>query len=107
MSPEKVVLMNVFVVVANYMSACQPIRLYSSLDAARRFVDAARNRENLEVRDCSVVGTLANPARVFTASRYDRSSDLHYFEGVYGTGRDARNAVGGDGDVLEHEIHKE
>lgn len=96
--------MHVYVVVTSYMGASQDVRVFSSSEAAQRFVDAAPPEGNPVVRRCPVVGRIANPGAVFTASWYDPSSDLHQFKAVYGTFREAEEAVGARGMVLQRNI---
>ncbi|XXY13353.1 hypothetical protein WME88_34340 [Sorangium sp. So ce216] len=96
--------MDVFVVVTNYMGATQDVRVFSSQDAAQGFVDAASPSGNPVIRRCTVVGEVASPGIVFTASWYDRSSDLHHFRGVYGTSHEAKTAVGEHGMILERNV---
>lgn len=87
--------MKVFVVVAEAMRGL-------------RFVSVHRTRPDVcdgnTAHQATVVGHQSDPEVVYIAQTYDRSMDVHNFEGVYGNYDEARSASGYKGSTLQTKI---
>jgi hypothetical protein len=87
--------MKVFVVIAHAMGGEQ----FVSVHRARP--DVGQGSRVLEV---NIVGTQTDPEVVYIAQTYDRTMDVHNFEGVYGDYDRARQASGPKGSALNVNI---
>jgi hypothetical protein len=96
--------MKVYVVITRYMFGVQDEAVFSSVDNAQQYL-ASRNRKGSpEVVEEHIRGDMESPNTVYSASWYDKSSDIHHYEGVYGTFKDAKKAAGQQGLVLTRVI---
>ncbi|MGF6604952.1 hypothetical protein P3T23_009708 [Paraburkholderia sp. GAS448] len=80
--------MNVFVVIEDAMGGDQ----YAGVHRVRPGVGSGAR-----VLDVKVVGPQADQQMVYIAQTYDRTMDVHRFEGVYGDYDSARRASGPKG----------
>jgi hypothetical protein len=92
--------MEVFVVISRYMQGIQEAGVFRTRQEAEQHIRSAGVGGSPSVQMASVVGELADPAKVFTASQYDASTDLHDFVGVFGSYESAKQAAGSRGLVL-------
>lgn len=58
------------------------------------------------VQEMTVVGQQSDPDVVYVAQTYDRSLDIHNFEGLYGNYADAHSASGPKGRPLQIAIRE-
>ncbi|MEX3694211.1 hypothetical protein AB3X91_37845 [Paraburkholderia sp. BR14263] len=77
--------MNVFVAIDDAMGGDQ----YASVRRTR-----PDDRPGAKVREVKVVGAQTGPQFVYVAQTYDRTMDVHRFEGVYGDYETADRASG-------------
>ncbi|TES60687.1 hypothetical protein E2P84_44110 [Burkholderia cepacia] len=87
--------MKVFVTLANAMGG---------LDFRGAHRTAPEPKAGERVLEVAVIGNQPDPQVVYIAQTYDRSMDVHNFEGVYGDYEPARAASGPRGVALKIEI---
>ena len=96
--------MKVYVIVTRYMNGIQDEAVFSTLENAQEYLDSRGTEGTPGIIDEYVRGETEEDNKVFTASWYDRSSDTHNFEGVYGTYDGAKKAAGEKGQVLSRGV---
>ncbi|HDR9758753.1 hypothetical protein KDX16_32195 [Burkholderia vietnamiensis] len=87
--------MNVFVIIGDAMGGEQ----YAGVHLTR-----PDDRPGSQVREVKVVGPQSDPQFVYVAQTYDRTMDVHRFEGVYGDYQTADRASGPKGVTFEVKI---
>jgi hypothetical protein len=87
--------MHVFVVIDDAMGGDQ----YAGVHRTR-----PDDRPGTKVREVKVVGVQPDPEFVYVAQTYDRTWDVHRFEGVYGDYETAKRASGPKGSPLSIKI---
>lgn len=92
--------MTVYVVITRHMGHDMDEAVFSSRDKAQLYLNNRNSEGAPKINEIEVRGEMESPNKVFTASWYDESSDLHQFEGIYGTFDDAKKAAGEKGMVL-------
>lgn len=97
----KGIIFKVFVVVTRHMSGVQDCGIFSNKAAADKHIKDNDIGGKAEVVEAEVFGELEKENHVFSAAHYDRSSDIHILDGVYGSYTLAKSAVGEKGLVLE------
>ena len=97
--------MEVFVLITHYMNGVQESGVFASFQDAESHLAENQIGGNPEVIKCNVIGELTESNTVFTASSYDRSSDMHDFQGVYGSYDQAKKSAGDKGLVLNRAIN--
>ena len=80
--------MKVYVVVTKYMGGTQDEAVFSSMEKVNQYLESRGSEGSPEVLEDQVRGELEDPNTVFTASLYDRSLDIHNFQGIYGSSFD-------------------
>lgn len=83
--------MKVFVVIDDAMGGDQYAGVHRTRPAAR---------QGVRVLEVKVVGAQTDPEFVYIAQTYDRTMDVHRFEGVYGDYETAHRASGQKGSPL-------
>jgi hypothetical protein len=92
--------MKVYVVITKYMGGLQDEAVFSSMQLAKEYLSQRDSQGAPDVWETEVRGDIEEPSKVFTASWYERSSDIHNFDGVYGSYEQAKKAAGEQGMVL-------
>lgn len=92
--------MKVYVVVTRYMGGVQDEAVFSSMQLARKYLLQRDSQGIPNAFETEVRGDVKEPSKVFTASWYESSSDIHHFDAVYGSFEQAKKAVGEKGLVL-------
>lgn len=92
--------MKVYVVVTKYMGGVQDEAVFSSMQLARKYLSQRDSQGAPDVLETEVRGKIEEPDKVFTASWYERSLDIHHFDAVYGSFEHAKHAAGEKGSVL-------
>ena len=97
--------MKIYIVVTRYMSAIQDEAVFSSMANANSYLNTRGSNGSPDVIDDYVRGQIQEENKVFTASTYDPSMDVHFYEGVYGSYESAKQAAGEQGQVLDRVIY--
>jgi hypothetical protein len=96
--------MRVFVVVTRYMHGIQDEAVFSSMANANSYLNTRGSEGSPDILDEDIRGEMQEGNKVFTASTYDPSMDVHFYEGVYGSYESAKQAAGEKGQVLTRVI---
>lgn len=99
--------MEVFLVLTHYMHGIQEEGVFLTREAAEANIKKRGGGGNPQVDRAFVRGRRSadSPLKtVYTASTYDRTLDVHHYEGVYFNYEDAKNAAGKDGLKLTRQL---
>ncbi|MEX0739032.1 MAG: hypothetical protein WD071_06805 [Pseudohongiella sp.] len=92
--------MNIYVIVTRGMGGSHDEAVFSSRSLAQQYLSQRDSQGDPNIVDIEVRGNIEEPNKVFTASWYERASDIHHFDGVYGSFEGAKKAAGEKGLVL-------
>lgn len=96
--------MIVYVLLNHSMGTANDVAVCASKPIADGFIEKHASVGRNEVVEHDVIGDIEQPGRVFTASVYEPTNDVHNFVGVYGNFALAKRMAGERGLVLGRNV---